>query len=52
MFGKFGKKCSGKGAMSPVVSTVIMTGAMVAILSVALVFANNLFVVQGCGGRL
>jgi hypothetical protein len=35
------KKISGKRAISPVVSTVIMTGAMVAILSVALVFANN-----------
>jgi hypothetical protein len=42
LFGKFRKKCSGKRGMSPVVSTVIMTGAMVAILSVALVFANNL----------
>jgi hypothetical protein len=42
VFGKFRKKCSGKRGMSPVVSTVIMTGAMVAILSVALVFANNL----------
>jgi hypothetical protein len=42
VFGKFNKKRSGKEAMSPVVSTVIMTGAMIAILSVALVFANNL----------
>jgi hypothetical protein len=35
------KKCSGKRGISPVISTVIMTGAMVAILSVALLFANN-----------
>jgi hypothetical protein len=42
VFDKFRKKGSGKRGMSPVVSTVIMTGAMVAILSVALVFANNL----------
>jgi len=42
VFGKFHKKSSGKKAVSPVVSTVIMTGAMVAIVSVALVFANNL----------
>ena len=42
MFGKFHKKSLGKRGMSPVVSTVIMTGAMIAILSVALVFANNL----------
>jgi hypothetical protein len=42
VFGKFRKKGSGKGAISPVISTVVMTGAMVAILSVALVFANNL----------
>jgi hypothetical protein len=42
VFGKFRKKGSGKRGMSPVVSTVIMTGAMVAILGVALVFANNL----------
>jgi hypothetical protein len=42
VFGKFNKKRSGREAMSPVVSTVIMTGAMIAILSVALVFANNL----------
>jgi hypothetical protein len=41
LFGKFHKKSSGKKAVSPVVSTVIMTGAIVAILSVALVFANN-----------
>ena len=42
MFGNFHKKCSGKRGTSPVISTVIMTGAIVAILSVALVFANNL----------
>ena len=42
MFGKFRKKSSDKRGMSPVVSTVIMTGAMVVILGVALVFANNL----------
>ncbi|PVX25030.1 MAG: hypothetical protein CW716_08825, partial [Candidatus Bathyarchaeum sp.] len=36
------KKRSRKRGISPVVSSVIMTGAMVAILSVALVFANNL----------
>ncbi len=42
VFGKFREKGSGKWAISPVISTVIMTGAMVAILSVALVFANNL----------
>jgi hypothetical protein len=41
MFGKFHKKRSGKRGMSPVISTDIMTGAIVAILSVALVFANN-----------
>jgi hypothetical protein len=35
------KRNSGKRAISPVVSTVIMTGVMVAILSVALMFANN-----------
>jgi hypothetical protein len=39
---KVHKKRSGKQGMSPVISTVIMTGAIVAILSVALVFANNL----------
>jgi hypothetical protein len=39
---KLHKNRSGKRGMSPVVSTVIMTGAMIAILSVALVFANNL----------
>ena len=42
MFGKFHKKGSGKRGMGPVISTVIMTGAMVAILSVTLIFANNL----------
>jgi len=42
MFGKFHKKRSGKRGTSPVISTVIMTGAIVAILCVALVFANNL----------
>jgi len=36
------KKSLGKRAISPVVSTVILTGAMVALLSVTLVFANNL----------
>jgi hypothetical protein len=39
--GKVHKKCLGKRAISPVISSVIMTGAMVAIVSVALVFANN-----------
>ena len=38
---KFSQKRSGKRGISPVISTVIMTGAMVAILSVTLVFANN-----------
>ena len=42
MFGKFHKKWLDKRGISPVVSSVIMTGAIVAILSVALVFANNL----------
>jgi len=41
MFSKFHKKSLGKKAVSPAISTVILTGAMVAILSVALVFANN-----------
>jgi hypothetical protein len=41
MFDKFHKKRSGKRGISPAISTVIMTGAIVAILSVALVFANN-----------
>jgi hypothetical protein len=36
------KKRSGKRGISPVISSVIMTGAIIAILSVALVFANNL----------
>jgi hypothetical protein len=39
---KLHKNRSGKRGMSPVVSTVIMTGAMIAILSVTLAFANNL----------
>ncbi len=39
---KLHKKRSGKRGISPVVSSVIMTGAIVAILSVALFFANNL----------
>lgn len=39
---KVRKKRLSKRGMSPVISSVIMTGAMVAILSVALVFANNL----------
>jgi len=39
---KVHKKRLSKRGTSPVVSTVIMTGAMIAILSVALVFANNL----------
>jgi len=42
VFGKFRKKSSGKTAMSPVISTIVMTGAIVAILGVTLVFANNL----------
>ena len=41
MFDKFHKKGSGKRALSPVISSVIMTGAMIAILSVALGFANS-----------
>lgn len=41
MVGKVPKKRSSKLAISPVVSTVIMTGAIIAIVSVALVFANN-----------
>jgi len=36
------KKSLGKRAISPVISTVILTGAMVALLSITLVFANNL----------
>ena len=39
---KIHKKRSGKRGLSPVISSVIMTGAIIAILSVALVFANNL----------
>jgi len=39
---KFLKKSLGKRALSPVVSTVILTGAMVALLSITLVFANSL----------
>jgi hypothetical protein len=39
--GKIFKKRFGKRAMSPVISTVIMTGAMVALLSITLVFANS-----------
>lgn len=39
---KIHKKRSGKRGLSPVISSVIMTAAIVAILSVALVFANNL----------
>ncbi len=38
---KFHKKRSSKDGISPVISTVIITGAMIAIVSVALVFANN-----------
>jgi hypothetical protein len=38
---KVHKKRSGKQGISPAISSVILTGAMVAILSVALVFANN-----------
>ena len=41
VFGKFHNKRSGKTAVSPAISTVIMTGAMVAILSVTLGFANS-----------
>jgi len=39
---KVHKKCSGKRGISPAISSVIMTGAIVAILSVTLIFANNL----------
>lgn len=42
MAGKIFKKRFGKRAMSPVVSTVILTGALVALLGVTLVFANNI----------
>jgi hypothetical protein len=38
---KFGNKRSWKRGISPAISTVIMTGAMVAILGVTLAFANN-----------
>lgn len=41
MVRKISKRRLGKRGISPVISTVIMTGAMVALLSVALVFANN-----------
>ena len=41
LFNKLRKKRSGKLAISPAISSVIMTGAMIAILSVALGFANN-----------
>jgi len=41
MMFKVSKKRSGKMGVSPAVSTVIMTGAMVAILAVTLSFANN-----------
>ncbi|MFA5363647.1 MAG: hypothetical protein WC325_00505, partial [Candidatus Bathyarchaeia archaeon] len=41
MLFKLAKKRSNKRGISPAISTVIMTGAMVAILSVTLVFANN-----------
>ena len=42
MLCKLYKKHSRKRGISPVISSVIMTGAMIAILSVALVFANDL----------
>lgn len=38
---KVHKKRSSKRGVSPVISTVIITGAMIGIVSVALVFANN-----------
>lgn len=38
---KVHKKRSNKCGVSPVISTVVITGAMIAIVSVALVFANN-----------
>ena len=41
LFHKLRKKPSGKQAVSPAISAVIMTGAMIAILSVALSFANG-----------
>lgn len=42
MAGKIFKKRFGKRAVSPVISTVILTGAIVALLAVTLVFANGL----------
>ena len=42
MLFKVHKKRSGNRGVSPAISTVIMTGAIVALLSVTLVFANNL----------
>ena len=42
MLCKLYKKISGKRGISPVISSVIMTGAIIAILSVAVVFSNNL----------
>jgi len=42
MTGKKFKKRLGKRAISPVISTVILTGAIVALLSITLVFANGL----------
>ncbi len=38
---KVHRKRSSNGGVSPVISSVIITGAMIAIVSVALVFANN-----------
>lgn len=38
---KVHKKCSGKRGLSPAISSVIMTGAIIALLSVTLLFANN-----------
>jgi hypothetical protein len=40
--GKIFKKRFGKRALSPVISTVILTGAIVALLSVTLIFANGI----------
>jgi len=40
-FNKFHKKRSRNLGISPAISAVIMTGAMIAILSVALGFAND-----------
>jgi hypothetical protein len=42
MIGKLHEKRLDKRGLSPVISTVIMTGAIVTILSVSMVFANNL----------